>query len=100
MPSTSTRLALAMLCAFALSSPGLSAQDQGQPDLEKMKALVRQIHRNMKKVETKLAIVESKAATEAGQQAKRDMDELIDQLKGGGTQIIQDMDELIANWPQ
>ena len=100
MSKASGLVALLIVLLLGFSAPRLSAQDQGGPDLEKFRQLIRQIHRNMKKVEQKLAIVESEGATSAGKQAEQGLDELIDQLKGGSQQIVKDMDEVIANWPQ
>lgn len=85
---------LALLLAL---SPCAYSQG-GEPEVD-LKELARQIRQNMIEVEREIDQAEAKAAGQAGQKAKADLDELIKRLSQRGQQISTDIEELIKNLP-
>ena len=92
------RLAGMVVALAAAFAPGLDAQGEGGGEVD-IKELARQIHRNMKKVEQDLAAIDGTESKAKAEQVKADMDKLINSMKGRGTKIVLDMDELVKNWP-
>lgn len=95
-PPTSSplrRLAAALAALCCVAAP-LGAQDEGG-DAPDPQELMRQIRRNLVKIEDELQKVRAESAATADAAAKKDLDRLIDLLRRRQEQVTKDIDEII-----
>jgi len=83
---------MAMTCVSFLPAQGGSEEEQ--VDIQE---LVRQIRRNMVDIEKEIDRVEAESSKEASEKAQQNIQKLVDSLKGRGSQITTDIDEIIKN---
>lgn len=75
------------------AAPRVAAQEV---DLEE---LIRQVRRNMVQVEKEMDKAEAQGAKAAGSEAKKNLDELIRNMKTRGKQVADDIEEIVKNIP-
>lgn len=89
---------LAIAALLMSVAPLLRAQGEGGGEDEvDVQELIRQIRRNMVEVEKEIDLAEAQAGQKAGQQAEKDIQKLVDSMKGRGQQITSDIDAIIKN---
>lgn len=83
-----------LLAAFACCALPCRAQEADGAEVDPAE-LMRQIRRNLMKIEDELHRVKSAAAGEASEAVRKDMDKLAETLKRRQEQVTKDIDEII-----